>query len=420
MKIAVIGAGISGLGAAYLLGRNHDVTVYEAADYPGGHSRTIDVPDGWGGTVPVDTGFIVFNHSNYPHLTGLFRTLKVPTQKSAMSFAASIGHGWLEYSSHHVVAQAKNLVRPAFWGMILDILRFNRRARAWVTANPDMTLGQCLDALGVGAWFRRYYILPMGAAIWSSPLETITRYPARTFVHFFHNHGLLSVNRHPQWYTVSGGSRTYVKRLLAAFSGTVKCDCGAHKIRVHQDGVTVIDTNGASTRFDQAVVACHADQALNIIEHPTAQERDVLGCFAYRENRIVVHKDPAFMPTNRTCWASWVYMADKRRAAKNVPAQNIHVSYWMNNLQNLVTAHPVLITLNPPRRVRADMVFDEHRFSHPVFDFRAVEAQTRIPTIQGRRGLWFCGAYQSFGFHEDGLASAVRVARQLGTSIPWE
>lgn len=414
MKIAIIGSGISGLGAAYLLAPSHDITVYEKNDSLGGHSRTIEVPAGTG-TIPVDTGFIVFNDWNYPNLMGLFKELDVPYQKSNMSFGVSIDEGWLEYASGHMLA-ARNIARPTYWGMLRDILRFNRQALVYIEKDAEMTLGQCLDELHMGEWFRKYYLLAMGAAIWSCPTRTIMEFPAQTFLQFFKNHGLLSVNKRPQWYTVTGGSREYVKRLTRNFEDKIRLNCGAERVIHSGDRIVVLDTQGHKETYDQVIFACHADEALAMMGDPSYEEISVLSAFTYQENKIIVHRDDSFMPGNKKCWASWVYLSEGREDKKS----EVSLSYWMNNLQDLDTDMPVIVTLNPGRRPREDLILDEHVFSHPVFDRSAIDAQKRIQTIQGTRGLWFCGAYQRYGFHEDGLLSAVNVARDLGAVIPWD
>lgn len=419
MKIAIIGAGISGLGAAYLLGRTHEITVYEKNDYAGGHSRTVEVGTP-GGTapIPVDTGFIVFNNWNYPHLLGLFETLHVPFHKSSMSFGVSIQDGWLEYASGGLLAQKRNLLRPSYWRMIADILRFNRQALAYIEKDPSITLRQCLAELGMGAWFRQYYILAMGASIWSCPIETILEFPARTFLRFFKNHGLLSINHRPQWYTVTGGSREYVSRLIASFpETTIKLDAAAASVTVAEKGMLAVeDQNGETKIFDHVIFACHADEALDILRNPTARQAEVIGAFRYQENKIVLHGDISFMPRRKKCWASWVYLSEGRED-KNAA---VSLSYWMNNLQGLDPDHPLIVTLNPGRQPDPERVYDTHVFTHPVFDRPAIEAQEKIPAIQGENNIWFCGAYQRYGFHEDGLLSAVNVAKAFGVSVPWE
>ena len=417
MKIAIIGTGIAGLGAAYLLNPQHDITVYEKNTRLGGHSRTIEVPMG-GEKVPVDTGFIVFNNWNYANLTQLFQAIKVPFQKSDMSFGVSIDQGWLEYSSSGLFAQTRNWLRPAYYNMLLDILRFNRRAWACVEHNAAISLQDCLDQLQMGEWFRRYYLLAMGAAIWSCPLETIMRFPARTFLQFFKNHGLLNLRQRPQWYTVTGGSREYVKRLVESFHDKIKLGCAVTKVTPHTDQngkISLEDTGGHTEWFDQVIFCCHADEALQIIADPTPYQT-VLGAFTYQHNAIVVHSDTGFMPQRKACWASWVYLCEGREDNK----QSVSLSYWMNHLQSLDRRYPVIVTLNPGRRPQQDCIFDEYRFAHPVFDHKAIQAQAQMQSLQGQGGLWFCGAYQRYGFHEDGLLSALNVVKALGVDIPWQ
>lgn len=414
MKIAIIGAGISGLGAAYLLNPHHDITVFEKNEYIGGHSRTIDIATK-GGTVPVDTGFIVFNDWNYPNLLGLFGKLGVPYHKSEMSFGVSIGLEWLEYSSNGMFVQKKNLFRPAYWRMIFDIIKFNKRAELYLDKDPSITLGQCLDELNMSEWFRRYYLLAMGAAIWSCPISTILDFPAATYVRFFKNHGLLNINRRPQWYSVEGGSREYVRRLTSGFADRIKVNTPVKSVSTNADGVDIVDAMGNSHHFDQVIFACHPDEAMEMIAAPDESLKAVVGQFRYQENHIVVHSDTSFMPANRGCWASWIYLNDTPFDEKPV----VSLTYWMNNLQTLDTDTPVLVTLNPGRRPAQSAIYNEHVFSHPVFDEAAIRAQKRLTEIQGKNGLWFCGAYQRYGFHEDGLLSAVTIARQIGVTIPW-
>lgn len=408
MKIAIIGTGISGLGAAYLLAPRHDITVFEKNAYIGGHSRTIEVPNGSKRT-PVDTGFIVFNNWNYPNLLGLFKEIDVPYQKSDMSFGVSIDNGWLEYGSSGMFAQKRNLLRPAYWGMLADILRFNKQALSYIEKDTDISLQECLDQLNMGEWFRRYYLLAMGAAIWSCPIETIMKFPAKTFLRFFKNHGLLSVNNRPQWYTVTGGSREYVSRLTESFKDKIRLNSGVQKVK-KQDEKWSVD----GETFDQVIFACHADEALQMLENTKSVEH-VIGEFDYQDNHIIVHTDASFMPHEKKCWSSWVYLSEGREDKKNI----VSLSYWMNNLQGIDSDHPIIVTLNPGRRPKEDLILDEYTFSHPIFDLKAIKAQEKIYDIQGKNGLWFCGAYQRYGFHEDGLLSAVNVAKKMGVDIPW-
>lgn len=415
MKIAVIGTGISGLGAAYLLHRDHDLVIYEKNHYVGGHSRTIDVPVEQG-ALAVDTGFIVFNNWNYPNLLGLFDQIKVPYQKSDMSFGVSIDNGWLEYGSGGLFAQRKNLFRPQYWRMLLDVIRFNKQALSYIEKDPSISLGDCLNQLKMGAWFKRYYILAMGAAIWSCPVETIMKFPAQTFLRFFKNHGLLSINNRPQWYTVTGGSREYTRRLIAPFEQDVLLNNGAERVSQKGNQYEVTDERGATRLFDHVIFACHADQALKLIDQPSENEQSVLSNFQYQRNQIIVHSDTRFMPQHQQCWSSWVYLSEQNHEEKN----GVSLSYWMNNLQSLETKVPVIVTLNPARRPKEDLILDEHDFTHPIFDYNAINSQAAIQDIQGKRNLWFCGAYQRYGFHEDGLLSAVNVVKAMGGNIPWE
>ncbi len=412
MKIAVVGSGISGLGAAYFLAPQHAVTVYEKNDYAGGHSRTIDVPTGDSHTA-VDTGFIVFNDRNYPCLVKLFEALEVPYEESDMSYAVSIDQGRIEYSSRALFSQAANALRPRFWRMLVDILRFHRKAQRCMD-DDAMTLGDCLEQLGMGDWFKRYYLLPMGAAIWNCSIDSITRFPAPGFLRFFKNHGLLSLDDAPQWYTVTGGSRVYVDRLLAACRGALRLNCGVVGLRPAAGQLRLRDTQGGEELFDHVVFACHPDEALRLLEAPEALQQERLGAFPYCENRIVVHGDTDYMPRRRSCWASWNFLG-----ATQDYEQQLSVSYWMNQLQNLDPAYPVILTVNPAQQPRQKLIFDEYAFRHPLFDTATFAAQQKIASLQGRGGVWFCGAWQGYGFHEDGLASAMEVARALGVPLPW-
>ena len=414
MDVAIIGTGISGLGAAYLLHPHHNITVFEKNAYIGGHSRTVDVKHS-GKSIPVDTGFIVFNDWNYPNLLGLFNELDVPYQKSDMSFGVSINDGWLEYASGGLFAQKKNLLRPDFYRMLADVIRFNRQAPKFIEKDPTISLGNCLDELNMGDWFRQYYLLAMGAAIWSCPLETVMEFPASTFVRFFKNHGLLNLVRRPQWYTVTGGSREYVSRLTASFKDRIRLNAAVSSVHQEKDKWCVVQDNGDSALFDQVIFACHANQAMLMFLDATDEQREVIGAFRYQQNQIILHSDTRFMPKQRRCWSSWVYLSETQR--DNKPA--VSLSYWMNNLQGLPQDLPLLVTLNPGTRPADELIHDEHVFTHPIFDEKAIQAQGKIPSIQGQNGIWFCGAYQRYGFHEDGLLSAVRVCEQMGVPIPW-
>jgi uncharacterized protein len=410
-KIAIIGTGIAGMGAAYMLNPHHDITVYEKSDVIGGHSRTVDVDD-----VAVDTGFIVFNDKNYPQLTALFTHLNVPIAKSNMSFGASIDNGFLEYSTQSplaLFAQSKNLFRQEFWGMLRDIVKFNKLSQKYLNDNNDITLGELLVKCGTDEWHKNYFIVAMGAAIWSTPMDKMLEFPAKTFLRFFENHGLLTLTNQPQWQTVVGGSREYVKRLTHSYADKIKLNCGVVSVVRGDDAVHITDTNGITETYDHVVFASHANQVLQTLKDPTYIEKKVLGAFKYQQNRMVLHNDESFMPANKKAWASWIYLSEKQEDSNNALA----LSYWMNNLQPLNTDKTLIVTLNPTREPAH--IHDEYLFEHPLFDKAAIKAQMEIPKLQGQKNTWFCGAYQRYGFHEDGLLSAVLMAEKMGVNPQW-
>lgn len=413
-RIAIIGAGVSGLAAAYLLSREHRVTLFEAAPRLGGHARTVMA--GRFGDTPVDTGFIVFNYATYPYLTEMFRDLNVPVKKSDMSFGVSVNNGAIEYALRDfpaLAAQKRNLARPQFWRMLNDILRFNRRALE-AAKDPDLTLGELLDGLGMGDWFRRYYILPMAGAIWSSTPEQIGEFPARSLIQFFHNHALLTPHNH-QWYTVDGGSVQYVQRIAAAIrraGGEIRTSAAVRSVTRSPFGVAVRCAGAEPEPFDKVVFACHSDQALALLGDATATETSILGRVRYRENRAVLHGDSRQMPRRRRAWASWVY-----RTESAVAEPKIGITYWMNRLQGIDLREPLFVSLNPRGPIAEESIFDETTFAHPVFDRDALSAQTELRAIQGRNFTWFCGAWTRHGFHEDGYASAVAVAERMASGV---
>jgi predicted NAD/FAD-binding protein len=420
LNIAVIGTGISGMSAAWLLSQRHDVTVYEQDSRLGGHSNTVEASGPGGkGITPVDTGFIVYNDRNYPNLVALFEHLKVPTKASEMSFAISIGDGALEYGTTtfgQLLAQKRNLIRPRFWSMLTDLLRFYREAPSFrETGDRVASLGDYLDAGRYGRAFQDDHLLPMAAAIWSTPAGRIRDYPAAAMIRFCDNHGLLKVNNRPQWRTVDGGSRAYVKRLTAAYADRVRLGRGARRVARSADGVTITDASGQIARFDHAVFACHADQALAMLTDPSAEEQALLGAFLYTRNETILHTDAALMPKRKAIWSSWNYAADRGENAEP-PC----VTYWMNRLQSIPEDNPLFVTLNPVKRPRPDTVIRTEMYEHPVFDEAAIRAQRRLWGLQGRRNSWFCGAYFGSGFHEDGLQAGLAVAEALGgMRRPW-
>lgn len=419
LNIAVVGTGISGLSAAWLLGQRHDVTVYEKSDRIGGHSNTATAFLG-GERVAVDTGFIVFNRKTYPNLAALFRHLQVPTQASEMSLSVSLDRGDLEYSGtglSGLLAQPGNLLRPRFWSMLRDLVRFYDRATrdAALLADKTISLGAYLAQGGYGAAFRDDHLLPMASAIWSAPPDEILAFPAATFIRFHHNHGLLQLARRPPWETVTGGSRVYVQRLVQPFADRIKLGCGVVRIRRAARGVTVTDVHGETRPYDHVVLASHADEALSVIDDPTPGETRLLGAFRYSRNLAVLHSDPAFMPRRRLAWSSWNYVGS--RDHQGAP---VGVTYWMNRLQGIPQHLPLFVTLNPARPPRADTLHQTEVYEHPIFDAGAIAAQRRLWSLQGDGNIWFCGAHFGAGFHEDGLQSGLAVAEQLGgVRRPW-
>ena len=416
LRIAVVGTGVSGLSAAWLLSQAHDVTVYESLSYLGGHSNTVEVV-GAGGRIAVDTGFIVYNEPAYPNLTELFRALGTPTKPSEMTFAVSIGGGALEYAGNDLFglfAQKRNIFSARFWSMLFDLRRFYAEARRDLPRMGTMTLGAYLDAHAYGAAFRDDHLYPMAAAIWSAPAQQIANHPAAAFVRFCDNHGLLQITGRPTWRTVVGGSRVYVKALSASFAPKVRLDAPVRRVTREADRVMVEDPRGAES-FDHVVIAGHADQALAMLGDPTREERRILGCFRYGKNETLLHGDKALMPQRRAVWSSWNYLAP--RAGAN---ERLSVTYWMNRLQGLPNETPLFVTLNPAIEPRADLIYRRKIYEHPIFDVATLAAQDELWSLQGRRRTWFCGAYFGAGFHEDGLQAGLAVAEQLGgVRRPW-
>ncbi|MEQ9332560.1 FAD-dependent oxidoreductase [Thalassobaculum sp.] len=417
MRIAVIGSGIAGLSAAWLLSSRHDVTLYEKDARLGGHANTLSVEYD-GARIDVDTGFIVYNEITYPNLVQMFRQLDVATEASDMGFGVSVDDGRLEYagSLRGLLAQPGNLTSPRYWRMIADMLRFFRSAADLLREpGPGPSLGEWLAREGYSEGFVEDHLLPMGAAIWSCPVGTMLDFPARSFVQFFQNHQLLNLVVREPWRTVTGGSKQYVARLATRLTGRIRLSSPVRRVVPDRDGVTVACVDGDIRNYDHVVLATHGDQALRLIAEPTAAETAVLGCFRYQPNTAILHRDTALMPRRRAAWSAWNYQAERAGARD----RRVALTYWMNRLQNLDPARPLFVSMNPLREPDPAKVFACIAYEHPVFDAAAIAAQDRLPEIQGSRRLWFCGSYAGWGFHEDGLKSAIAVALSLGARLPW-
>ena len=410
LKIAVVGSGVAALSSAWLLSQRHRVTVYEKADRLGGHSNTV-VAETPQGEVAVDTGFICFNDATYPNLIALFDKLGVTSRATDMSFAVSLDQGRFEYAAPGLFAQRRNLVRPRFWSMLGEILRFYRQAPEDLEGltDPQLTLGEYLKRQGFSEAFRDDHLLPMAAAIWSSPAHTLMDYPAEAFIRFCGNHGLLKLVDRPMWRTVEGGSRVYVEQLARSIAD-IRLGAGVRAVQRTGDGVLVQDDRGRAERFDHVIIGAHANQALAMLAEPSDQEKETLGAIKYSRNLTVLHTDSDLMPRRRRAWASWNYIG---------VGDGLCVTYWMNRLQGL-PGQDLFVTLNPPRAPRAGALLRSEIYEHPIFDPAAIQAQKRLWSLQGRGGVWFCGAYFGAGFHEDGLQSGLAVAEQLGgVRRPW-
>ena len=409
-RIAIVGAGIAGLGSAWLLHKQgHAVTVFEADARPGGHTHTVDVTlDGV--THPVDTGFLVFNDRTYPRLLDLFAELGVQSVPSEMSFSVRHDAAALEWAGTSVAtlfATPRNALRAGFWSMLADIARFNRETTDLLARDrlPATALGSFLEQRRFGTPFRDWYLLPMAAAIWSSPRREILEFPLATFVRFCHNHGLLQLNRRPQWRTVQGGGREYVNRIVAKLRD-VRLGCPVLRIQRRAAGVDVDSDARLAERFDAVVLACHSDQALRLLADPSRDEQRLLSSVRYQPNRVVLHTDAALLPRSRRAWSAWNYLAIDDASA-DAP---VAVSYLINKLQPLPFRMPVVVTLNPPFEPDRRCVIDTFEYAHPVLDGTAASAQAGFAALQGRRETWFAGAWLGYGFHEDGLRSAHAVA----------
>ena len=415
-RVAVIGSGISGLSVAHAVSDDARVTLFEAGNYFGGHTHTVDVTlDGQ--THGVDTGFLVFNERTYPNLIRLFGELQVPTALSDMSFSVQVPDLGLEWSGsdlNSVFAQRRNLARPAFWRMLRDVTRFNRLATGLaergVEAEQQLAIGEFLAAHRFSTEFRDWYFLPMIGCIWSCPTDQMLRFPIATMIRFCHNHGLIQVTNRPRWYTVRGGARRYVEKLLERIPDA-RLNTPVRSVRrVRATAQVSIATDAGTELFDEVVLACHSDQSLALLADATTAEREVLGAIRYHRNRAVLHTDTAVLPRRPIAWAAWNY---ERARSDSRERAGVCLHYLINRLQPLPFKTPVVVSLNPVREPRADRVHGEYGYAHPVFDAAAIAAQRRVPSLQGEANTWFCGAWTRYGFHEDGLMSGLAVADGL-------
>ncbi|UZE97770.1 NAD(P)/FAD-dependent oxidoreductase [Alkalimarinus alittae] len=416
-NIAIIGSGIAGLTAGYLLSKKHNVTLFEANDYLGGHTHTRNVELG-GKTYPVNTGFIVFNDWTYPNFIELMAQLKVQSEVSDMSFSVRCENTGLEYngtSLNSLFAQRLNMAKPSFIRMIFDIIRFNKQtvdALKNETVTDDQTLGEFVKEHGYSEAFVNYYIVPMGAAIWSASVDVMMEFPLRFFLRFFNNHGMLSVDDRPQWRVISGGSRSYIEPITRPYKDNIKLNTAIVSVARDDKGVELTDDAGKKYQFDQVVFGCHSDQALRMLEQPTDKESEILGQLPYQMNQVVLHTDERLMPKKKLAWAAWNYHIPQRA---NDCAM---VTYNMNILQNFDDApETLLVTLNRSHEIDPSKIIDSYQYSHPVFTLDGVKAQQRHSEISGHNRTHYCGAYWFNGFHEDGVNSGLRVAEAFGLSL---
>ena len=419
LNIAVVGSGIAGLSAAWLLQKAHKVRVYEKESRIGGHCNTVDVPSPRQ-IVPIDTGFIVFNEQNYPNFSALLKHFDVAVKNSEMSFSASLDNGDFEYSGtslNGLFGQRRNIFRPRFWKMIFGIYRFYQHAPQILedSNQEEISLGQFLKLNKYGDSVVNDHLFPMGSAIWSSAISEIEKYPARSFVSFFKNHGLLKIRNRPQWKTIVGGSREYVKSLV----GTLKQDVrfgGVKSIKRGEKEVFIETKDGFIESFDHVVIATHADEAFKLLSDPDQREAVLLGSWKYSTNNAILHGDPLMMPKRKRVWSSWNVVTDK----ENQNGEEVCLTYWMNKLQGIIQEKQIFVTLNPHREIQKSDIFDEFVYTHPIFDCTTLANQKLLWSLQGHQRTWYCGSYFGSGFHEDALQSGLAVAEQLGNvKRPW-
>ena len=414
MKIGVIGSGVSGLVSALTLQEKFEVSLFEKNSKLGGHSNTVTIEQE-NNKYSVETGFIVLNDKNYPIFTSLLKHLNIGVNNSSMSFSVSVDKGQFEYSSSYIglLGQTKNIIDPKYWGMLRDINYFYTNALKDVKDCPDNeTLGQFLKRFNYSNKFIDYHLVPMTASIWSCPTKSILNFPIKSLLVFFENHKLLNIYNRPKWSTVNKGSREYVKKIQSLLKGKIYTNAKVNKISKSKEGIRVHYQDGIKT-FDKVILACHADQSSEILIENFSEEANLLKDFKYQKNTSILHSDINFMPKRKSVWSSWNYITETRNSG------SLSITYWMNELQGINSSKPILLSLNPKILPNPDLIYGQYSYSHPILDNNAINIQKKLSSIQGKNNLWFCGAWTGFGFHEDGVKSAVEIANSHNIDLPW-
>ena len=414
MKIGVIGSGVSGLVSALTLQERFEVSLFEKNSKLGGHSNTVTIEQE-NKKYSVETGFIVLNDKNYPIFTSLLKHLNIGVNNSSMSFSVSVDKGQFEYSSSYIglLGQTKNIIDPKYWGMLRDINYFYTNALKDVKDCPDNeTLGQFLKRFNYSNKFIDYHLVPMTASIWSCPTKSILNFPIKSLLVFFENHKLLNIYNRPKWSTVNKGSREYVKKIQSLLKGEIYTNTKVNKISKSKEGIRVHYQEGIKT-FDKVILACHADQSSEILIENFSEEANLLKDFKYQKNTSILHSDINFMPKRKSVWSSWNYITETGNSG------NLSITYWMNELQGINSPKPILLSLNPKILPNPDLIYGQYSYSHPILDNNAINIQKKLSSIQGKNNLWFCGAWTGFGFHEDGVKSAVEIANSHNIDLPW-
>jgi predicted NAD/FAD-binding protein len=414
MKIGVIGSGVSGLVSALTLQEKFEVSLFEKNSKLGGHSNTVTIEQE-NNKYSVETGFIVLNDKNYPIFTSLLKHLNIGVNNSSMSFSVSVDKGQFEYSSSYIglLGQTKNIIDPKYWGMLRDINYFYKNALKDVKDCPDNeTLGQFLKRFNYSNKFIDYHLVPMTASIWSCPTKSILNFPIKSLLVFFENHKLLNIYNRPKWSTVNKGSREYVKKIQSLLKGKIYTNAKVNKISKSKEGIRVHYQDGIKT-FDKVILACHADQSSEILIENFSEEANLLKDFKYQKNTSILHSDINFMPKRKSVWSSWNYITETGNSG------NLSITYWMNELQGINSSKPILLSLNPKILPNPDLIYGQYSYSHPILDNNAINIQKKLSSIQGKNNLWFCGAWTGFGFHEDGVKSAVEIANSHNIDLPW-